>query len=389
MTLLYDLTACQSTRERVHGGGEYAQAVFVHLLERAPAGAVEAVWHPERPLPGEVNGAVQARGITLHAGRSVRDIQRLIAERRPRTFYSALPYKYYGTDFGETAFVMTVHGLRDIEQPSDVHAWRWARGPRRTLRTWWQYVTRRRRAERAKAEFAALLRVKTRRLTLVAASHHTQYALLTHFPFLDPAQVRVVYSPRPLKTRPGDSAAPPAREMPPPGRRTVLLINADRWIKNAYRAVRALDDLIARRDAGLDTVVLGERDGRRYGPRHKERFRFLPYVPDTELMRLYGEAFCFLYPTLNEGFGYPPLEAMGRGTPVIASATGPVPEVLGDAALYIDPLRPEEMQNRLLRLVHEPGLWQRLSERGVARAREIAAQQDAMEQDLIGWILDD
>jgi glycosyltransferase involved in cell wall biosynthesis len=80
---------------------------------------------------------------------------------------------------------------------------------------------------------------------------------------------------------------------------------------------------------------------------------------------------------------------MGRGTPVIASATGPVPEVLGDAALYIDPLRPEEMQNRLLRLVHEPGLWQRLSERGVARAREIAAQQDAMEQDLIGWILDD
>ena len=390
MSLLFDLTAAQSTRERVHGGGEYAQAVFVHLLERAPEGTVEAVHHPERPLPEPVAHAAAARGIPLHPARSVREIERVIAQRRPRTFFSALPYKYYGTDFGGTAFVMTVHGLRDVEQPSDAHAFRYARGPRRRLRALWHHLIRRRDAARATRDFSALLRVRARRLTLVAASRHTRYALLTHFPFLDPGQVRVVYSPRPLKTRlDAPSARDPARPMPEPGRRTVLLINSDRWIKNAYRAVRALDGLITRRDPDLDAIVVGEPDGRRYGLRHPGRFRFLPYVSDAELMRLYREAFCFFYPTLNEGFGYPPLEAMSQGTPVISSAAGPLTEVLGDAALFFDPLRPDEMQNRLLQLVHEPGLWPRLSALGAERAREVAHLQDAMEQELIGLILED
>jgi glycosyltransferase involved in cell wall biosynthesis len=238
----------------------------------------------------------------------------------------------------------------------------------------------------ARERFGKLLRVQARELTLVAASQHTRYALLTHYPFLRPEQVRVVYSPRPRKTR--QQAAGAALPIPEESRGYVLLINSDRWIKNAWRAVRALDDLIGARDPGLDVIVAGEKDGRRYGLKHPRRFRFLPYVSDEELMRLYREAYAFLYPTLNEGFGYPPLEAMSQGTPVLCSATGPLPEVLGGAPLYFDPYRPEEMQNRLLQLRLEPGLWGTCSARGSARYAHISGMQDQMEQELIDWILE-
>jgi glycosyltransferase involved in cell wall biosynthesis len=65
--------------------------------------------------------------------------------------------------------------------------------------------------------------------------------------------------------------------------------------------------------------------------------RFAGYVPDADLPTLYNAARVFAYPSLYEGFGIPPLEAMACGTPVVASTAGALPEVLGDAALLVDP----------------------------------------------------
>jgi glycosyltransferase involved in cell wall biosynthesis len=388
VTLLFDLTAAQSTRERIHGGGEYARALFLTLLEREVRPPVEAIHHEGRPLPEDVRQAAQAQGIPLRHTGSVAETQRLLESGRYARFFSALPYKYHSVDFGPTAAVFVIHGLRDVELPADRHAWRYARNSRRAAGELWRWWFRERYAAAARERFGRLLRVRARELVLAAASRHTRYALLTNYPFLKPEQVRVIYSPRPRKTRRGTPLPPGAlgRALPQ-SRGYVLLINTDRWIKNAWRAIHALDSLMASRDTGLDVVAVGEPDGRRYALRHPQRFRFLPYVDDEELMRLYREAFCFLYPTLNEGFGYPPLEAMSQGTPVLASATGPLPEVLGDAPLYFDPFRPEEMQNRLLQLRFEYGLWELCSSRGLERCAQVAAMQDRMEQELIDLIL--
>ena len=74
----------------------------------------------------------------------------------------------------------------------------------------------------------------------------------------------------------------------------------------------------------------------------------------------------FIYPSINEGFGYPPLEAMSKSIPVAASAVCSIPEVCGDAALYFNPYDIEEIANRIVQLA-DPVMHRNMAERGRKR----------------------
>lgn len=80
----------------------------------------------------------------------------------------------------------------------------------------------------------------------------------------------------------------------------------------------------------------------KFGSSPIDRIIFLGRVSDAELKGLYSNASAFLFPSMTEGFGLPPLEAMHCGCPVIASTGGAIPEVCGDAAFYASPTEPEE-----------------------------------------------
>ena len=94
------------------------------------------------------------------------------------------------------------------------------------------------------------------------------------------------------------------------------------------------------------------------------------YVEDDELVRLVSSADCFVHPALFEGFGFPVLEAMGCGTPVVSSDGGSLAEVVGDAGLLVDPTDPGAFAEAIARLLGSPELASTLRERGLARARE-------------------
>lgn len=154
-----------------------------------------------------------------------------------------------------------------------------------------------------------------------------------------PGRVTRVYSglsPSP----PGDAAA---------GRRRV---GADRYVlalgtveprKNLPVLVRAFDSLAAA-DRSVHLAVVGpdgwgrdEFERSRAGARHRDRICRLGYVLAVERADLLAGASAFAYPSIYEGFGFPPLEAMAAGIPVVAARAGALPEVLGDAALLVDP----------------------------------------------------
>ena len=101
------------------------------------------------------------------------------------------------------------------------------------------------------------------------------------------------------------------------------------------------------------------------------------YVTDSELRALYEHAACFVYPSLYEGFGLPPLEAMTCGCPVVVSQAAALPEVCGDAVLYCDPHDPGSIAKQIRTVLDDPGRRAELRERGLARARRFTWPQAA------------
>jgi glycosyltransferase involved in cell wall biosynthesis len=150
--------------------------------------------------------------------------------------------------------------------------------------------------------------------------------------------------------------------------------------KNLERLIEAFHSL--RLGGGFDHVrllIIGDEISkyatlRRAVHRHKlhKHVRFFGFVPDETLASLYRLASVFVFPSLYEGFGLPPLEAMASGTPVITSNVSSLPEVVGDAAILIDPYEPESIADAMRRVLTDGALRDQLRERGLARAREFS-----------------
>ena len=100
----------------------------------------------------------------------------------------------------------------------------------------------------------------------------------------------------------------------------------------------------------------------------REDIQVLGYVPDSELARWYGRASIFAFPSLDEGFGMPVLEAMARGVPVLTSNGSALPEVAGDAALLVDPANGDAIAAGLLQLAQDESLREALRVKGRIRA---------------------
>jgi glycosyltransferase involved in cell wall biosynthesis len=157
------------------------------------------------------------------------------------------------------------------------------------------------------------------------------------------------------------------------GKEMVLSVGVMQTRKNTINALRALASLPARY-----RLVLAGGEG--YGSEaihdfiRKEglesRVILLGYVAADRLSSLYQAATVLLFPSFEEGFGLPVLEAMAQGLPVVAANTSSLPEVGGDAALYVDPHEPRDIAEKVLRLAEDSALRGELIARGLARARE-------------------
>jgi len=96
------------------------------------------------------------------------------------------------------------------------------------------------------------------------------------------------------------------------------------------------------------------------------------YIVNTDLPAIYSQSEVFLYPSLRESFGIPMLEAMACHVPVITSNTSSMPEIAGDAALIVDPYKPEEITAALVRIMNDPDLKTELIKKGVKQAEKFS-----------------
>lgn len=175
------------------------------------------------------------------------------------------------------------------------------------------------------------------------------------------------------------------REVSPPELRR-LGVAADSYVltvgqhapyKNHEGAVRAFARAFAAR-GGIDLVLVQRRSAvptdlealiEREGLSGRVHFAAAP--TDDDLVTLYCGASALLHPSFCEGYGMPLAEAMACGCPVVTSDRSAMPEVVGTAALLVDPFDVDAIARALGRIVSEPGLAADLRERGIARARQL------------------
>ena len=113
------------------------------------------------------------------------------------------------------------------------------------------------------------------------------------------------------------------------------------------------------------------REAKRF-PRLTPRIIFTGHVDENDLAALYSGALMFVYPSFYEGFGLPPLEAMQCGTPVITSNNTSLPEVVGDAAILVNPKNEAEISQSILRIYQSEQLRKELSQKSLQRAKEFS-----------------
>ncbi len=146
-------------------------------------------------------------------------------------------------------------------------------------------------------------------------------------------------------------------------------------IDSPHKNLRLLVEAFAPLGSGPSLVLVGPPDPRHTGTRRAveehglaDRVLFLGAVPEEDLPALYSGAEVFLLPSLQEGFGLPALEAMACGTPVICSDASSLPEVVGDAAVLIDPGDSAGWTAAIKRLSDDAALRERMAQQGLARA---------------------
>ena len=110
-------------------------------------------------------------------------------------------------------------------------------------------------------------------------------------------------------------------------------------------------------------------------PQMRQRIITPGYIPDHDLAAIYSGAIAFLFPSHAEGFGIPPLEAMQCGTPVISSNAPALPEVLGNAALLLDPQDLDEWCKAMVSMARNSSLREELRRKGLEQAAKFTWQR--------------
>ena len=161
--------------------------------------------------------------------------------------------------------------------------------------------------------------------------------------------------------------------------------------KNLENLIRALEILIKDYQLDLQLVLAGEEDYFWRCLKKEsntsilasmevfERIVFTGFLKEEELEEFYRQAALYVFPSLCEGFGLPPLEAMSQGVPVASSNLTALPEILGQAAVYFDPKNPQDIADKIKQVLEDKNLRENLIVKGLEQIKKYSWEKMARE----------
>lgn len=266
------------------------------------------------------------------------------------------------------AKIITVHDLIPTMYRRGVHkSWKAMAGP---VWNWWS----KQQCRRAEA--------------IVTVSDFTRQTLLKTFS-IEPDRVRRIYNgvnmPATQRDHKPVSTAEVRRRFNIEGR-VILTISRHDPYKNLVMLVRGFAEVLRQMTEPCTLVIGGKIDPRYPEAQHAarslgiaDRVVFTDYIDEPTRAGLLNCACVFVFPSKYEGFGLPPLEAMAAGVPVVASNTTSLPEVLGDAAIFINPDDARSLAAGILCVLNKPEIAEQCRRKGVANAARFTWKQCAQE----------
>jgi GT2 family glycosyltransferase/glycosyltransferase involved in cell wall biosynthesis len=373
--VLVDLLFCQPG---YHGGGEYGKAVFRGLVRAAAARADVRIWaalDPGQFMEPWVLEECRRAGVRVIEVKSYGDIVRLVNADRFDSFFCPAIVVYTGYDYmrragthlpftcARTRVTGTLLDIRDLQLADERQqilgqAARIGADSRHLSRTAGSFLwDRAPHAEELSSMYAGIC--ADRHVSALITISEFCRALIAHrFPVAS-GRLHVLFPPERPEIRPRAISIPDLGVPPAP---YGLMVSAGRAEKNAISAIVAFQRILASAAASslppqLKLVLVGVDSVRDCGAPAEwssDRVVCLPHLPVESLESLIAGARFLLYPSFNEGFGYPPLEAMRHGVPSVVSRSSSIPEVCGDAAVYCDPMDVESIAMGIRKVLLDP-----------------------------------
>jgi glycosyltransferase involved in cell wall biosynthesis len=341
--------AVEATRlaREVRGIGRYVRALLPRLLAQRPE--LRIVLFVRRR---DIGSVVHAAGLEAMADRvDVRPIGEMRKTRADAYWY---PWNVVSRPPKEGAVVATVHDVAPLALP-DPRITRWRKN--------WRW----RRLYRATAKRATLLIVDS---SFTAAEVHR----VLQVPRDRMHVVLLAADEAPPLPAPLDSDALARLGIRRP---FVLTVGANDQRKNLALVERAMPRVLASRP-DVNLVLAGPRSRTSESDREKKPWRHaVGFVSDDVLTELYRSADCLVMPSKYEGFGLPVLEAMQLGTPVVCARSSSLPEVGGDAVMWVDPDDDQALAASITRLMDDDTHRARLRSLGLARAAQFTWDETA------------
>ena len=351
MNILFDLISTQPKQNmRFHGGGEFTKKIFIELTKDRKNNNIFGLYDKNRFFDESLYQYAKINGIDLIGVSNLNEINNILKIKKIDRIFVGMPEKIYEEiNYDNIDLIYCLHDTRRVGMRYQKFLWHYEKNYTRKIgaRYLWpifNYI-RKKKTNKYRNNVMQLLKKAN---TIITVSNYSKYAIMQHcFKLNIEKKIKVCYSPEKI-VRENTSNNYNKLEINNP---YFLLISCNRYEKNSYLAVAAFDELFTNYEKikNMRVVCCGNLPKSiKKKIKNENNFVFLDYVDSEQLESLYKNSFAFVYPTLYEGFGYPPLEAMKYGTPVICSAITSVPEVCGDAGIYFNPYSKEELINAIL-----------------------------------------
>lgn len=353
--VVFDLLCSQPVNGvKFHGGGEYTKTIFREYVLKSTTNERKEIivcYNFDGFLDDWLLTLINDNNIqkiNVKCKQEIVDVIKKFSGNCPITFYAGLAYDYGDIVFPENVYrIGTFHGLRSLEKPYDKVIFRYVCNLS-DIKVIVANIFFRKYFY--KKNYNAFLKSMRNYDCIITVSEYSKYSIISYFPEIKrEKRIERLYPPLKYSFITG-------REVSTQNNKYIMMVSGGRWLKNAYRGMRAIDELYSKGFLkGVKTRIYGGKP--KWGIfklKNLGNFEFFSYVGEEELETAYRNCELFFYPTLNEGFGSPPLEAMKYGKTALISSVCSLTEIYGDAVYYTNPYDQNEMQNRILNALDRP-----------------------------------